>query len=701
MSTLWDQAGRLRSPVLAATAALPAARREAEAFRAVLAGLPIGIRVGDVLAGDFGPEWGDVAGAPAPSQPAGRAPGAAAPSPRECLRDRFHIGGGYTTAHTTLDYGRIVREGLASVSRRAREHAPSLPDTQRASVESMALAVEAVCAWAERYADLAEGLAARAVESAERERLRRIAQACRHVPREPARDLYEALQSIWLVHAAIGISELSQASLSLGCLDRYLWPLFATSADPDLVRAALRDFFGKLNRYGDPAATLNLGGVGPDGADLFNPLSALIVDTVAALRLPAPLLAARIHVRTPPAVFDCLTRPELIALGQPTFYGEESCVAALLARGIPADRVQSWCANSCMGLYMPGEEICDMWGGVVNLLVPLELALNHGRPLRGEMPVALHTPPATAQTLPELQATLLAYTREFVDLVVQYNRDATAWQARERPNPFLSALTADCLERGLDRAGGGARYYGVTVEAFGLVNAADALTAIDEVVFRSRRYTLAEVTAALAGNFAGAGELRQALLAAPKFGRAHAGADGMVRWLADAFADAVSGHNRDGIAYLPSFHTLNAHLGAGAKTAASADGRGAGEPLAKNLGPMLRGPRFDATAVLLSCSTVDQRRFAGGQAVDLSLDGALLGTQGGRAALQALLRTYFGRGGLQVQVNGVTPALLRSAMADPEHHGHVIVRIAGYSARFVSLSRAVQEEMVHRFECGL
>jgi len=171
--------------------------------------------------------------------------------------------------------------------------------------------------------------------------------------------------------------------------------------------------------------------------------------------------------------------------------------------------------------------------------------------------------------------------------------------------------------------------------------------------------------------------------------------------LADAFADAVSGHNRDGIAYLPSFHTLNAHLGAGAKTAASADGRGAGEPLAKNLGPMLRGPRFDATAVLLSCSTVDQRRFAGGQAVDLSLDGALLGTQGGRAALQALLRTYFGRGGLQVQVNGVTPALLRSAMADPEHHGHVIVRIAGYSARFVSLSRAVQEEMVHRFECGL
>ena len=210
-----------------------------------------------------------------------------------------------------------------------------------------------------------------------------------------------------------------------------------------------------------------------------------------------------------------------------------------------------------------------------------------------------------------------------------------------------------------------------------------------------------ELVAALARDFSGAEDLRQALLAAPKFGRAHRQADGMVRWLADAFATAVTAHRRDGLSYLPSFHTLNAHLGAGAKTAASADGRHAGEPLAKNLGPMLRGTPFDATEVLLSCAAVEQRRFGGGQAVDLSLDGAVLGTPRGRAAFQALLRTYFGRGGLQVQVNGVTPAILRAAMADPEHHRQVTVRIAGYSARFVTLARAVQEEMVQRLERGL
>jgi formate C-acetyltransferase len=701
MSTLWEQVGALRDPVVAAWPAGPACRREAEAFRAALLGIPIGIRAGDVLAGDFGPEWGEVA------PPAGKAAGVpsptvpAAPSPRDLLRDRFHIFGGYTAAHTTLDYGRLVSEGLDAAIARAREHLSRVPADRRPMLESMAIALEAVCVWAGRYAVLGEGLAAASTDGAERQRLTRIAWACRRVPRLPARDLHEALQAVWLLHAAVGLSELCQSSLSLGSLDQYLLPFYQSCPDPALTRASLRDLFGKLNRYGDAACALNLGGADGDGQDRFNPLSALIVETVSELRQPAPLLAARIHVRTPQAVLDRLCTPELAALGQPTFYGEESCLETLRRRGVAEPSLRRWCANSCMGLYLPGEEISDMWGGVVNLLLALELALNGGRPLCAELPVDLEARPADPESLGELKGALLSYVRELVDLVIGYNREATAWVARERPNPFLSAVTADCLERGLDRAGGGARYHTVVIEAFGLVNAADALTALDQVVFRAGRYGLSRVTAALAADFAGAEDLRRELLAAPKFGRADEAADAMVRWLADAFAEAVTAHNRDGVSYLPSFHTLNAHIAAGAKTVASADGRHAGQPLAKNLGPTLGQDPFGHTAVLLSCVAVDQARFSGGQAVDLSLDGALLGTASGRAAFQALLRTYFGRGGTQVQINGVTPALLRAAMAEPERHGDLTVRIAGYSARFVTLPRPVQEEMVQRFERGL
>ena len=116
--SFWDLVHRLRAPALAAWAQAPACRREAEAFRAVLAGLPIGIRPGALLAGEFGPEWGAVA-ADEPPPPAPPKP-PAAPAPLDLLRDRYHIFGGYTLAHTTLDYGGIVREGLASFARRAQ-----------------------------------------------------------------------------------------------------------------------------------------------------------------------------------------------------------------------------------------------------------------------------------------------------------------------------------------------------------------------------------------------------------------------------------------------------------------------------------------------------------------------------------------------------------------------------------------------------
>lgn len=697
----WDLVHRLRAPALAAWAQAPACRREAEAFRAVLAGLPIGLPAGALLAGEFGPEW-DAALAAEPPPPA--TPGTPVPpSPLDLLRDRYNTFGGYTPAHTTLDYGRIVAEGLGSFARRAQVQQSRLPADRQAYAESMAIALEAVCQWSERYACLADAQAARSADGADRERLQRLAEACRRVPRLPARTFAEGLQSVWLVHAAVGIAELCQASLSLGSLDQYLLSLFQAEPDRRLAQAALRDLFDKLNRYGDAACALNLGGADAEGRDLFNPLSALIVETVAASQLPAPLLAARITARTPPSVLDGLCRPELAAIGQPTFYGEESCVETLRRRGVPEAALSRWCANSCMGLYMPGEEISDMWGGVVNTLIPLELALNGGRPLRGELPLPLATPALAAppRSLAALQTAVQSYLREFIAIVVRQNRVATEGQARERPNPFLSALTADCIERGLDRAGCGAHYHSVIIEGFGLINTADALCAIDELVFREKRLSLDDLTQALARDFAGQEDLRQALLAAPKFGRGEARADGMARWLADAFAEAVVEHRREGVSYLPSFHTLNAHIWAGAKTAASADGRHAGDPLAKNLGPMLGGTRFDHTAVLLSCAAVDPCRFSGGQAVDLSLDAALLGSAAGRSAFQALLRTYFDRGGTQVQINGVTPAVLRAAMADPARHAQVTVRIAGYSARFVTLPPAVQEEMLRRIERGL
>jgi formate C-acetyltransferase len=175
----------------------------------------------------------------------------------------------------------------------------------------------------------------------------------------------------------------------------------------------------------------------------------------------------------------------------------------------------------------------------------------------------------------------------------------------------------------------------------------------------------------------------------------------MARRLSDRFADAVTRHSTDGVHYAPSFHTLSAHIAAGAVTAASLDGRLAGTPLAKNVGTTPGNTREGHTGLMRSAAAIDQGSFYGGQALDISLDPRPFRSRRGRRKFEDLLRTYFRLGGLQVQVNGVNADTLRRAMADPDAHRDLLVRKAGFSARFTSLPEAEQAELVERVSAGM
>jgi formate C-acetyltransferase len=686
---------------------LSPARREASLFGYVLAHLPLGFERGETLAGDFGWRFADEPERASLTSLIDRPPQPPSePTPMQRLGELFHCSAGYTLAHTCADYQRVTEEGLEGLLAEVRRHQAQAEGERLETLIAMEAALESVADWAGRYAALARAAASGEPDEAERERLLRMAGACERVPRHPARSFHEALQSVWLVHAAIGLSELSDASLSLGRLDQYLYPLFCADLDrgvsPEALAQSVRDLWRKLNRFGDPACAVNLGGVDASGRDLFNPLSALLVGVTRSLRLPAPILAARVHPGLPQEAFEALVDGQLLTLGQPTFYGEFACREAMTRRGVPADQAHRFALNSCMGIVIPGEEISDMWGVVANLLLPLELACHAGKPFGPSLPVALATPPsAEPETFEDLYARFACCLGDLLELLIEENRKSAEWTGRERPNPLLSALTRDCLERGRDRALGGARYHSVIVEGFAWCNVADALTAIRRLVFEEGRYGLDELVEAARRDFEGEDEVRRAILRCPKFGDADDEADGMARRVTDTFAQLVSRHSRDGRCYLPSYHTLNAHVGAGRKLGASLDGRRAGEPLGKNAGPMVGRNRAGLTALLLSVSSLDQRALSGGQALDLSLDPALIRDREGRRRLQAALLTYFERGGLQIQVNGVTAAELREALREPERHRELIVRIAGYSARFVTLSRDIQEEMIERFEHGL
>ena len=59
---------------------------------------------------------------------------------------------------------------------------------------------------------------------------------------------------------------------------------------------------------------------------------------------------------------------------------------------------------------------------------------------------------------------------------------------------------------------------------------------------------------------------------------------------------------------------------------------------------------------------------------------------------------FFGEGGQELQIACWDADLLRDAMRHPDRHGDLVVRVAGFNARFVDLSRREQEELAERLD---
>lgn len=683
---------------------LPAARRESEIFRRTLEEMPIEIQKDDLIAGRYGyeekPDWAD-------QQP--RFPQIPVLTAQEAkdlkvLQRQYAIRPKFSQAHTCIDYGRVIREGLNSYIEDVHRELEGSEGEKRTNLEAMLLSLGAVQDFSRRYAQLAYAQAEQA-EGADRERLLLMARRLERVPALPARDFYEAIQSIWIMHAVLPIAERSWCSISLGRLDQYLYPFYTQAVEEgenrETLKAYLKNLFVFLDLSsdsgGDGSCALNLGGMDLEGNDQMNALSELLIEVEKALRLRAPIIAARITPKTPAAILDSLVDPLLFEIGQPTFYGEQSCRNAVATRGVPPEKAAAFSVNSCMGLILPGEEFSDMWGCCFNMHLPLELALNHGKPFHGELPIPLKTQPKTVNNAQELLAQYRLYFGELLHVALRYNRACAEIHAYNRPDPLLSALTDGCIQTGLDRAIG-SKYNTVTVETMGLINTGNAMEAIDELVFRQRKYTAEQLIAAAKENYVNSEILLTDIKACKKYGQNEPSPDGFCSALVGFAAEICAEANFSNTQYLPSLHTLDDNVSYGKTLYATLDGRRDGEPVNKNAGPTNDVRKSEPTSMILSAVKLGQTRLSGGQPIDIFFEKSSLRSKELRDKIKSLIVTYLDLGGMQLQVNSVDPKLLRAAYEKPEDYRWVIVRKGGFSLRFCDMSQESQLEMIERAE---
>lgn len=656
--------------------------RQAMIFKKTVEEIPIQIRSGDIIAGRYGYEDSipdDIKSDEEMVAPEYKRSPELSHIAFEL--NKYSITASFGAGHTCLDYKTIIEKGLQYYF-------------DIISNEAMKISLSAAEAYAGRFAALALKLAGETNITEERSRLTRIVRACMQVPMKPARDFFEAVQSVWLVHNLSPISDNNWASVSLGRMDQYLYPYYLKNREeaPEI----LKFLFTLLNNYGDGACALNIGGLSYEGEDLMNELSELIICVEKESALCSPIIAARISEKTPDKILEQLVDDNLFKIGQPTFYGEEICRKSTETRNIDAKTAAVFSVNSCMGLIISGFEIADMWGCKFNTHLPLELAVNSGKPLKGELLLDLKTQPVLK--LNSMDAIFEQYKLYFAELLgyaLKLNAESAEMNAALYPNPFISAITGDCTITGKDRAIG-ARYNNVTVEAMGLVNTVNALIALDSLVFRNKKYSVSEFISAAQVNYEGYETLRKDILHAEKYGMNTQYSNTIAKRMIVLISGICMKFNFDNTRYLPSLHTLDANVSFGYNLYATFDGRQNGAPVAKNADMSGETSDISPTDMALTTASVELYRFSGGQPIDLHFQPEDLKNKDSQKKIISLIRTFHKLGGMQLQVNSINTDILKKAYANPADYKQLIVRIGGYSRRFIDMGNHEKLEFIKR-----
>ncbi|MDY7107072.1 MAG: trans-4-hydroxy-L-proline dehydratase [Planctomycetota bacterium] len=627
--------------------------------------------------------------------------------------------------HTVLD-DKIYRKGLLDVQREIDEalarldyHNDPQAWAKQEELKAMRICAGALVRFAERHAEEARRLAKQETDARRRAELEEIAAVCARVPAHAPRTFREAMQSYWFVHLGV-ITELNTwDSFNPGRLDQHLYPFYRAgledgSLTEEEARELLQCFWIKFNNQPAPPkvgvtaaesstytdfALINTGGVTPDGADGVNALTYIILDVIEEMRLLQPSSCVQVSKKNPDRFLRRAAKIIRTGFGQPSIFNTDAIVQELVRHGKSVADARCGGASGCVEVGAFGKENYTLTG-YMNLPKILEITLNDGVDPRTGQRIGLASgAPRKMRTFDELFAAFRRQLRHFVDIKIRGNNVIERLYATFMPAPFLSLLIDDCIQRGRDYHDGGARYDSSYIQGVGLGSITDALSAIRHHVFEKRGVTMDDLLAALADDFDGREDLRQALSnRTPRYGNDDDEADAIMQAVFEAYFDAIDGRpNTRGGTYHINLLPTTVHVYFGSKTGATADGRRAGRPLSDGISPVQGADRNGPTAVFRSAAKMDHVR-TGGTLLNQKLTPQLLDGEQDLDKFVKLVRSYFRMDGHHVQFNVVDAETLRAAQEDPEAYRGLIVRVAGYSDYFCDLGRDLQDEIIARTE---
>ncbi len=607
------------------------------------------------------------------------------------LEDGLWTVGGYQ-GHTVPGYPKLLRLGLGGAAEEIRSYMANTQDEEKLVLyEALIIILEGIRDYAYLYADAAER---RAKETGSMQ-LMRAAENLRSIAWAKPETLYQAAQLMWLYSLWDWVD-------CVGRFDQYMEPFFSKAMAEGGVFPA-EDIIGalylKFQEHG--VHNLGLGGVKPeDWTDATNDLTFLVLQTGRAFFGVHPRIQVRIHRNSPPELMRLIVKMWSEGMSDPTLVSDELVIPGLMKYGVTCEDARDYTTLGCQEIEIPGRSNFGCEDGTINLAKIFEYTINDGRDrLTGDQ-VGLHTGYLTdydsVEDLWEAYERQMKYlTKHMIELCNLGAQIRSANLAKL----VKMAFTDDCVARGLNPDGGGAKYnYGV-IETAGSSAVADSFAAIDQLVFREKKLTMAQLQAAIDADFAGYERERQLLLRrAPKFGNDDALADGYACRVLESFWGELGRYRSvRGGAFMGACSLLTRGIYLGRNTWAMPDGRKAGEELGNTIGARTGADRSGVTALLRSVMKLPLDKGVGGVTLNVLLPKNMLETGEMQEKAASMMTAYMLGGGQMAQVTTARLEEMLDAQVHPERHGDLIIRVGGYSARFIEVDEATQREIIRRY----
>ena len=628
------------------------------------------------------------------------------------------------------DYEVVLKRGFNGLKKEMEEKLaaldPASPVDQvdkRPFIEATILVCDAIVLWAKRHADAARKAAEACADPVRKAELIRMAENAEHVPANPARDFYVAVQSQYFTQMFSRLEQKTGTTISNGRMDQYFYPFYKKDMEAGILTdektleylecmwVGMAEF---IDMYISPAGgafnegyahweAVTIGGQTPDGRDATNDLTYLFLKSKREFPLHYPDLAARIHSRAPERYLWDVAETIKFGSGFPKLCNDEECIPLYVSKGATFEEALDYAVSGCIEIRMPNRDTYTSGGAYTNFASAVEMALYDGKMKKyGDVQLGIQT--GDARKFKSWDEFWNAYVQQHMLLlrttfIQQYIVIQT--RAKHFAQPMGSVLHALCRKHCIDLhqpqipEGLNFGYF----EFMGLGTVIDSLAAIKKLVFEDKKLTMDQLIDALEANFEGYEDIQQLLRTAPCYGNDDEYADEIGRELDRMAVSFAAKYGKEmGINNDARYVPFTSHVPFGKVVSATPNGRVAWFPLADGSSPSHGADHNGPTAILLSNHNTKNygMRARAARLINVKFTPKCVEGDAGTEKLVQFIRTWCDLKLWHIQFNVINADTLKKAQKDPQKYRNLIVRIAGYSAYFVDLTPDLQNDLIAR-----